>query len=96
MNSACDWGISEPLAVAKTAQLALQSGVSPADVHKACYANALAAFGQSGQINESDWLDPQPIDQRNLYEGNSILRGGREPVIAERTVGHSAGSMEIE
>jgi uncharacterized protein len=96
VNSACDWGISEPLAVAKTAQLALQSGVSPADVHKACYANALAAFGQSGQINESDWLDPQPIDQRNLYEGNSILRGGREPVIAERTVGHSAGSMEIE
>lgn len=95
VNSACDWGISEPLAVAKTAQLALDSGVSQDVVHKACYANALAAYGQSGQMSESDWLDPQPIDQRNLYEGNSILRGGRDPVIAERRVGQS-GNLEIE
>ena len=96
VNSACDWGISEPLAVAKTAQLALQSGVPEEAVRKACYSNALAAYGQSGQMSESDWLDPQPIDQRNLYEGNSILRGGREPVIAERSVGHSTGGLEIE
>ena len=96
VNSACDWGISEPLAVAKTAQLALQSGVPEASVRKACYENALAAYGQSGQMSESDWLDPQPIDQRNLYEGNSILRGGREPMIAERSVGHATDSLEIE
>ena len=96
VDSACDWGISEPLAVAKTAQLALERGVPESDVHKACYANALAAYGQSGQMSEDDWLNPPPIDQRNLYEGNSILRGGREPVISDRRVGHSDTDLEIE
>jgi hypothetical protein len=81
VDSACDWGISEPLAVAKTARLALQSGIPEHDVRLACYRNALDAYGQSGQIKEDDWLDPLPVDQRALYEGNSILRGGREPVV---------------
>jgi predicted metal-dependent TIM-barrel fold hydrolase len=83
VDSACDWGISEPLGVAKTAKLALQKGISQADVELACYRNALAAYGQSGQIKEDDWLNPPPIDQRNLYEGNSILRGGRDPMVED-------------
>lgn len=83
VNSACDWGISDPLAVPKTARLALDQGVPEADIRNACYANALAAFGQSGQMAESDWLDPPPIDQRTLFEGNSVLRGGRDPVVEE-------------
>jgi predicted metal-dependent TIM-barrel fold hydrolase len=78
VNSACDWGISDPLSVPKTARLALAQGVAAADVHRACYANALAAFAPSGQIAESDWLTGPGIDQRGLYEGNSILRGGRD------------------
>jgi len=32
-------------------------------------------------MREEDWLNPSAIDQRTLYEGNSILRGGREPVV---------------
>jgi len=83
VDSACDWGISEPLGVAKTAQLALKSGVDQEQVRLACYQNALDAYGQSGQMKEDDWLNPDPIDQRNVFEGNSILRGGREPVVAE-------------
>jgi len=79
VDSACDWGISEPLGVAKTARLALQSGIPEDQVRLACYQNALDAYGQSGQMKESDWLDPAPIDQRTVFEGNSILRGGREP-----------------
>jgi len=84
VNSACDWGISEPLAVAKTAALALDSGVPPEAVHLACYANALAAYGQSGQMHESDWLEPVDIDQRQDFAGNSILRGGAEPDVRTR------------
>ena len=83
VDSACDWGISEPLGVAKTAKLALQKGISQSEVELACYRNALAAYGQSGQMKESDWLSPPAVDQRNLYEGNSILRGGREPRIED-------------
>jgi hypothetical protein len=91
VDSACDWGISEPLAVAKTARLALESGVPEETVRAVCYGNALSAYGQSGQINEEDWMTPPTIDQRTLYEGNSILRGGREPRIddaAKRKPGH--------
>jgi hypothetical protein len=83
VDSACDWGISEPLGVAKTAKLALQKGIPQAEVDLACYRNALEAYGQSGQMKESDWLSPPAIDQRNLYEGNSILRGGREPKVED-------------
>lgn len=83
VDSACDWGISEPLGVAKTARLALQQGIPEETVKSVCYQNALDAYGQSGQMHESDWLNPPPIDQRTLYEGNSILRGGREALVEE-------------
>jgi predicted metal-dependent TIM-barrel fold hydrolase len=83
VNSACDWGISDPLSVPKTARLALERGVPEAAVRLACYANALAAFSPSGQISEADWLGRPSIDQRTLFEGNSILRGGRDAVVSE-------------
>ncbi len=76
VDSSADWGISDPMAVPKTARLMLENGIPFADVHKAVYANALAAYGQSGQMQESDWLDPAGVDRSQLFEGNSILRGG--------------------
>lgn len=84
VDSACDWGISEPLGVAKTAKLALQQGISQENVLLACYKNALEAYGQSGQMKEEDWLAPQAIDQRAVFEGNSILRGGREARVEQK------------
>jgi uncharacterized protein len=95
VDSACDWGISDCLGVAKTAKLALERGVPEATVHRACYLNALQAYGQSGQMNEDDWLNPPAIDQRTLYEGNTILRGGREPRIETPGEGRRA-SLFIE
>jgi len=95
VDSACDWGISDSLGVAKTAKLALESGIPEETVRKVCYQNALDAYGQSGQIKEEDWLNPAPIDQRTLFEGNSILRGGREPRI-EAPGERRAGQMLIE
>ena len=96
VDSACDWGISEPLGVAKTAKLALERGIPEENVHKVCYANALAAYGQSGQMHEDDWLNPALIDQRTVYEGNSILRGGREPLVQETAVKRNADDLIIE
>ena len=81
IDSAADWGISDPLAVAKTARLMRERGISDEDVRKVTYGNALAAYGQSGQIREEDWLEPAGIDQRLLYGGNSVLRGGQDPVV---------------
>ena len=81
INSAADWGISDPLAVPKTAQLMLQRGISAETVQLVTYQNALTAFGQSGQMQESDWLTHSLIDQSLKFSGNSILRGGQTPKI---------------
>lgn len=78
VDSSADWGISDPMAVPKTAQLMLDSGISEDTVHAVCYRNALKAYGQSGQFNESDWLNAQTPDQKQLFEGNSILRGEKD------------------
>lgn len=75
VDSSADWGVSDPLAVPKTARLMLERGIPPQDIELTCYGNALAAYGQSGQFNEDDWLNPPVIDQRTLFEGNSVLRG---------------------
>ena len=96
VDSACDWGISDPLGVPKTAKLALERGVPESDVRLACYQNALDAYGKSGQITEDDWLNPPAIDQRTLYEGNSILRGGREPKVEEAKLKRTMEDLEIE
>lgn len=83
VDSSADWGASDPLAVPKTARLMIERGIAEADVRAVTYANALAAYGQSGQMREADWLDPPAIDQRQLYYGNSVLRG-QEPKVEER------------
>jgi uncharacterized protein len=75
IDSSADWGVSDPLAVPKTARLMLERGITAGDVDAICYGNALQAFGQSGQMKEEHWLDPAPVDQRMLFEGNSVLRG---------------------
>jgi hypothetical protein len=96
VDSACDWGISEPLAVAKTAKLAQQRGVTEAEIELACYRNALAAYSQSGQMKEDDWLNPPAIDQRTVFEGNSILRGGREPRVEEPKLRRTMDDLVIK
>jgi hypothetical protein len=90
IDSSADWGVSDPLAVPKTARLMLERGIAPKDVEAICYGNALKAFGQSGQMKEEHWLDPAPIDQRILFEGNSVLRGqaprvGEPPAVPQHS-----------
>ncbi|MEM9008319.1 MAG: TatD family hydrolase [Cyanobacteria bacterium P01_F01_bin.86] len=83
VDSSADWGVSDPLAVPKTARLMLERGIPEAHVRATCYENALAAYSQSGQIDAQDWLNPSPRDQRLLFQGNSVLRG-QEPVVETR------------
>ena len=81
VNSAADWGISDPLAVPKTADLMRKSGISEDHIKLVTYQNALTAFGQSGQMDEQDWLNAAPLDQTKKMSGNSVLRGGQTPRI---------------
>ena len=75
--------MSDPLAVAKTARLIAQRGVSAEVIHQVVYINALAVYGLNGEMDELHWLAPAAIDQRTLYEGNSVLRGGQTPRIEQ-------------
>src|SRR4029077_2894896 len=81
VDSACDWGVSDPLAVPKTAMLMAQRGIPAQVIRQVTYDNALAVYGLSGAMQEADWLDPSPVDQRNLFEGNSVLRDAQRPRI---------------
>ena len=81
IDSAADWGHSDPLGVPKTAKLMLQRRISEEDVKKVCYQNALDAYKQSGQIKEEDWLKRPKIDQRQTFSGNTVLRGGHKPFV---------------
>ncbi|MFT5733580.1 MAG: putative metal-dependent TIM-barrel fold hydrolase [Planctomycetota bacterium] len=75
VDSSCDWGVSDPLSVPKTAKMMLDQGVSADAVTKTTWLNALTAYGQSGQI-DFEMLDAKPvIDQRQLFMDNSVLRG---------------------
>ncbi len=85
INSAADWGISDPLAVPKTVALMLERGISETDVRKVAYENALASFGQTGQMKEADWLSGIDINQDQRFSGNSILRGGQAPKVEKKS-----------
>ena len=89
VDSSADWGVSDPLAVPKTAQLMAERGIPKDHIKAVCYQNALTAYSQSGQIKESDWLDASPIDQRQLYSGNSVLRGQKPLVESAPELGKS-------
>lgn len=85
VNSAADWGISDPLAVPKTAALMHESGIDLNDIHLVTYTNAVKAFAQSGQMNEADFEIGGNIDQSEKFNGSSILRGGQQPRINKNT-----------
>ncbi len=75
VDSSCDWGVSDPLSVPKTARLMLDQGIHPEAVRKTTWQNALDAYGQSGQIDFAALAAAPVIDQRQLFSDNSVLRG---------------------
>jgi hypothetical protein len=74
LNSACDWGKSDPLKVAKTADRMRRGGYPAAEIEKVVWGNPIAFFAQSGRLVAAD-LDRRPVVDGELWEGNSILRG---------------------
>lgn len=78
IDSAADWGISDALAVPKTAALMKEAGIAQDDIERVSYAHPLEAYGQSGQMSESDWDTAEGVDPTELFEGNTILRGGMD------------------
>ncbi|MCB1231851.1 MAG: TatD family hydrolase [Verrucomicrobiae bacterium] len=78
VDSSADWGISDPLAVPKTAALMKEAGIPLEEIEQVTYHNPLNAYGQSGQVQESDWEAAEGIDPTALFAGNTLLRGGQD------------------
>jgi predicted metal-dependent TIM-barrel fold hydrolase len=93
VDSACDWGVSDPLAIPKTARVMAEHGIAAAAIRQVTYENALAVYGLNGEMREAHWTNPAAVDQRTLYEGNSVLRGGQTPVIQQP--GRAADDLRI-
>jgi predicted metal-dependent TIM-barrel fold hydrolase len=74
VNSAADWGKSDPLKVPKTAEAMRGAGFSAEDIERVLFENPVRFFEQSGRVSRAD-LGEQRIDQSELFEGNSVLRG---------------------
>ena len=62
----------------KTAALMKEAGIAQQDIERVSYAHPLEAYGQSGQMSESDWEAADGVDPTELFEGNTILRGGMD------------------
>ncbi|GAB3883840.1 TatD family hydrolase [Kibdelosporangium lantanae] len=76
VNSAADWGRSDPLKTYRTGQQMLAAGFSTSDVDKVLWRNPVEFYGQSGRLV----LDELPgfAASAETFAGNSVLRGGRQ------------------
>jgi uncharacterized protein len=75
INSAADWGVSDPLKVPKTAQAMKDAGISAEAIDLICWKNPVSFFAQSGRFDVKDFGVELAVDQRQLFQGNSVLRG---------------------
>ncbi|ROO61674.1 hypothetical protein EDC02_3624 [Micromonospora sp. Llam0] len=71
VNSAADWGRSDPLLTRTTGEAMLAAGFSADDVDRVLWRNPVEFYGQSGRLDLSDVAAPAPT-----FEGSSIMRGG--------------------
>jgi predicted metal-dependent TIM-barrel fold hydrolase len=74
VNSAADWGKSDPLKVVRTAEAMRAAGFTTEQIEQVVWRNPIAFFAQSGRL-ELPEVEAKAIDQTLLYEGNSVLRG---------------------
>jgi uncharacterized protein len=71
VNSAADWGHSDPLLTVATGNAMLAAGFSEDDVDLVLWRNPVEFYGQSGKLDLSDVPKPE-----GTFAGSSIARGG--------------------
>ncbi len=80
INSAADWGVSDPLKVPKTVQALAEAGISQQTITQIAWDNPVTFFSQSGRLHFDSTENHPAVDQRQLWEGNSVLRG-QTPIV---------------
>lgn len=72
VNSAADWGNSDPLKTARTGEAMLAAGFTEDEVDLVLWRNPVGFYGQSGRLDLSE-VDTAMAE----FAGNSVLRGAR-------------------
>lgn len=80
VNSAADWGQSDPLKVPKTGDAMRAAGFTDTDIETVLFRNPIEYFAQSGQMSLDDFATAAAVDQTQSFEDNSVLRG-QDPVV---------------
>ena len=75
INSACDWGVSDPLSVPKTVKLLREAGVGDDQIDVLVWQNPVNFFGRDGRGSEAEWLQTPALEWQDTFDGNSVLRG---------------------
>jgi hypothetical protein len=75
INSACDWGVSDPLAVPKTVALLRERGFGDEAVDRLVWDNPASFFARDDRADAREWLEPPVADRTETFGGNSVLRG---------------------
>jgi predicted metal-dependent TIM-barrel fold hydrolase len=71
INSSADWGVSDALKVPKTVAVMREHAITESAIERIVWDNPVEFFSQSGRLD----LARPKIDQSQLFEGNSVLRG---------------------
>lgn len=75
INSAADWGISDPLKVPKTITVMREQGIPERSIQAIVWDHPVSFFAQSGRLDLSEIADRPAIDRARRFESNSVLRG---------------------
>jgi len=71
VNSAADWGSSDPLKAVKTGHAMLAAGFTADDVDKVLWRNPAEFYGKSGRLD----LSEVDVDPNAGFQGSSVRRG---------------------
>jgi predicted metal-dependent TIM-barrel fold hydrolase len=77
VNSAADWGRSDPLKTREVAEAMLAAGFDEDDVDTVLWRNPLSFYGQSGRLRLEETLTADLTTDLATFEGNSVQRGER-------------------
>jgi predicted metal-dependent TIM-barrel fold hydrolase len=75
VNSAADWGISDPLKVPKTVAVMRAQGIPEDTIRQIVWTNPATFFAQSGRMSLQELDAHATIDRTQKFEANSVLRG---------------------
>ncbi|HYG88366.1 MAG TPA: TatD family hydrolase [Azospirillum sp.] len=85
VNSSADWGISDPLKVPKTVEAMRAAGIGEDAIETIVWRNPIAFYAQGGRFDPAELEEVLPVDQRLLFQGNTVLRG-QAPTVETATV----------